>query len=237
MRRTTPLARLFRPFGAYNPSSVTYHPKIKCTIQAQEKERERIAKDLHDSIGSKLNVVNLGLYRLEKSGKDNQAIVQTASEMIKVVHDTIDTTRRISHDLLPPTLANFGLKEALVELCESLSQSDTFSMALEVLQNEDRTTDKQVELNLFRVVQELVNNSIKHSGARYLKLQLWLSQTAIKIEYQDDGKGFELDADKQKTGLGMQNIESRLNMIDASFNLKSAPGQGMKFATHYHYPI
>ncbi|MEO1261082.1 MAG: sensor histidine kinase [Bacteroidota bacterium] len=197
------------------------------TIEAQEKERQRIAKDLHDEIGSKLNVINLGLHQLKKIGKGNEELLSTTKDIFSVINETIGTTRRISHDLLPPTLEKFGLKEALVELCESFKQAAPMEIILSVHQNDLNETEKKVELNLFRVVQELINNSIKHGEPSEIKIDFWNSQEAIKIHYFDNGKGFDFKNRHFKTGLGMQNIESRIKMIGADFIFSSTPGEGV----------
>ena len=198
------------------------------TIEAQEKERQRIAKDLHDEIGSKLNIINLGMHQLNKIGKNNGAILNTTKELFGVINETIGTTRRISHDLLPPTLEKFGLKEALVELCESFKQTASFDIAFSVRENDPYKTEKNVELNLFRVVQELINNSIKHGKPSQIKINFWKNKNGIKIKYRDNGKGFDFKNNSFKTGLGMQNIESRIKMINAEFNFSSSVGAGVQ---------
>lgn len=205
------------------------------TIEAQEKERQRIAKDLHDEIGSKLNVINLGLYRIKKLGKENQILLEAVEEIFSVINDTIGTTRRISHDLLPPTLEKFGLKEALMELCESFKHMCTLNISFSIKQNDFRETEKNVELNIFRVVQELINNSLKHGKPTNIGIDLWMNKNVIKLNYQDDGVGFDKSIESFKTGLGMQNIESRLRMIQGNYVFESAPGKGVKAEIIYHY--
>ena len=162
---------------------------------------------------------------------------ETAGEIFSVINDTIATTRRISHDLLPPTLANFGLQAALEEFCEGFRRTDALEIAFEIMQNDPQSADKQVELGFFRTVQELVNNSIKHGKAARIDLRLWHSPTGIRLEYLDDGVGFDMDDDRFRNGLGMQNIESRMKMFDASYQFTSAPGKGVKFRAQYNYPL
>ena len=203
---------------------------LHSTIMTQEKERERIAKDLHDEIGSKLNVIHLSLHRLRKSGDPEAPVRETIADMAEVLNDTIRTTRRISHDLLPPTLENFGLKEALVELCENLQKTNAIEVFFELCQNEAPLRNQMVALNLYRVVQELVSNSIKYAEAGRITIRLWLGKESVKLEYADNGKGFDPSEDRHRKGLGLQSIESRMKMIEARFELKAAPGKGVLFS-------
>jgi len=198
-------------------------------ILTQEEERKRIAKDLHDEVGSKLNVLFLNLHRLKKltppQSMDSEEVVQ---ELFGVINDTINTTRRISHDLLPPTLENFGLKEAIKELCESYQKTESVDLVYHLSELATRPVDKMVDLNLFRILQELIKNSITHGEAKQIIINLRLSSNDITIEYSDNGKGFDLNDPLHQNGLGMQNIESRLRMIKGKYDIESEIGKGVK---------
>jgi len=198
------------------------------TIRTQEKERKRIAKDLHDEIGSKLNVVFLSLYRLQKQTKAIPKALDTIDNMTTLINTTIDTTRRISHDLLPPTLDDFGLAAAIQELAEAYGRTETVHLEFDKSEVENRMSDKLIELNIFRVIQELVKNSIVHGASKHIKIKLAISLSDFKIDYQDDGKGFDMSVVKAKKGLGTQNIESRLNMSNAQIRYETAVGEGVK---------
>ena len=194
------------------------------SIQTQENERERIARELHDEVGSKLNVINLGLHRLRKS-VDAKAI----SELFSILNTTIETTRQISHDLLPPTLASFGLPTALEELCENHRKSSEVKVNFKLYQNDFPVNDRDVALHLFRIIQELMSNSFKYSEASKIEVSLWMGKEKIRMAYQENGKGFEVNASVHQMGLGMQNIESRTRMIDAKYQIKSSEGEGVFF--------
>lgn len=197
------------------------------TILTQEKERKRIAKDLHDDIGSKLNVIFLNMHRIERAAKGSPPILDMVSDINEVINTTIDTTRRISHDLLPPTLDNFGLIEAVKELIEQYQKSDSVNVLLQVKQNEGRLADKTTELNLFRILQELISNSIKHGQPKLISIDLWLGTKKLELEYRDNGKGFNQDKLNKKRGLGTQNMESRVKMIGGKMNIQSSEGKGI----------
>jgi signal transduction histidine kinase len=198
------------------------------TILTQEKERKRIAKDLHDEIGSKLNVVFLNLYRLQKQTKAVPEAKDTIKEMTQLINTTIGTTRQISHDLLPPTLDDFGLTAAIQELSDAYAKTGTINIDFDKTQALERLSDKTTELNLFRVVQELVKNSIVHGQSKNISIQLSTTPPNFNINYQDDGRGFDMSVVKAKKGLGTQNIESRLNMSNADIEYETAIGEGVK---------
>ena len=206
------------------------------TLQTQENERRRIAKDLHDDIGSKLNVLHLNLHRLQKQAPGTPEITETLRDLFGVIHTTIDTTRRISHDLLPPTLESFGLPEALSELCGQYRQSGTLALEFEAKENAASPLDKTAELQLFRVVQELLANSVKHGRATQIFIQLLQGPKELRLNYRGNGIGFDLTAPDYKPGLGMQNIESRMRMIGAEFSFETAPGAGVRVSIKYPYP-
>ncbi|MDF1696621.1 MAG: histidine kinase [Saprospiraceae bacterium] len=201
---------------------------LHSTILTQEAERSRIATELHDGIGSKLNIILLNTHRLKQFSKENQEMEEVAQEINSVIHNTIDTTRRISHDLLPPTLEEFGLVEALKELCFSYTKTEHVTIHFDLEENEGRIEDHIVELNFFRVIQELIKNSITHGEASKIFIHFRLKLEAVSVKYEDNGKGFDSSSDKNKKGLGMKNIESRLNMSHATYRIESAPKQGFK---------
>ena len=200
---------------------------LHSTILTQEEERKRIARDLHDEIGSKLNVILLNAYQLKKMRKGNMEVVSITNELSSLVNTTIETTRRISHDLLPPTLEEFGLVEAIKELKDAYRHSDTLSFNLQFNDNNEKIKSKIIELNLYRVLQELINNSIRHGAATQLTIDLGILENLIHLKYHDNGEGFDTIDVQNKKGLGMKNMESRLRMIQATHQLNSSPGRGL----------
>ena len=143
------------------------------------------------------------------------------------IHNAIDTTRRIAHDLLPPTLEEFGLYEAIQELCDAYSSSGKLEVSMEA----DRTCvieDKKKELNLFRILQELISNSIKHGQAKKIEMNCGLNNGRLEITYKDNGKGFDSTQKRKSKGLGMNSIDSRMKMIKGEWDYSSSVGNGME---------
>lgn len=196
------------------------------TLMAQEQERRRIAKDLHDEVGSNLNVLHLNLHRLKKTMGDRPESLGVFDEIGGLVADTIETTRRISHDLLPPTLESFGLQPAFKELAETYNRSGTVSIETD-FSGQRRLPDSTTEINLFRIVQELISNSIRHGKAPNIRIGLDVQPGRVTLKYRDDGVGFNPGL-VEKTGLGLKNLESRISMINGQWNIQSEPGKGVQ---------
>lgn len=201
---------------------------LHSNILTQEEERKRIARDLHDEIGSKLNVILLNIYRLKEVAMKSTDVSEITDEVETVIHKTIDSTRRISHELLPPTLEEFGLVEAIHEFQYTINQLGTVKMTFDLDDEPLNIKDKLVELNFFRVLQELTNNSIRHGQATEISVDLRSEKGVLKFNYTDNGMGFEMANVENKKGLGMKNIESRLKMVKADYSYKTEPGEGLK---------
>lgn len=195
---------------------------LQGTLLAQEEERSRIAKDLHDDIGSKLNVAFLHTQRLNNNPERTTEIV---SEISEILNTTIDATRRISHELLPPTLQKFGLAEALKELCEGYTKTGYVTFDLQVKAVASHVTSPEKSLHLFRLLQELIKNSIVHGKAKLIQIHFITGGTGPHFHYQDDGQGFDAHTSKPK-GLGMSNIDSRIKLIKGHWSFDTAPGKG-----------
>ncbi len=202
---------------------------LQKTIMAQEDERNRIARDLHDDIGSKLNVVFLHVQRLKKDANKTESQEATIAEINDILNTSIASTRRISHELLPPTLQKFGLTEAVNELCEGYTQTGTVQFNLGLKGLKQAVQDKMNELNLFRILQELIKNSVMHGEAKRIMIHFVTDGKTHYFRYKDDGKGFDkARLIQQGKGLGMENVESRLKIMGAGWEYESAPGQGLK---------
>ena len=191
---------------------------LKSSIEAQERERKRIAQDLHDDIGALLSTVKLGFYPIKKSAKENPnqlAIIQSTSNTLE---EAISRVRQISKNLLPPTLEKFGLANALENFANKMSIPDTFEIEF-VLVGAYKRLEFEKELGLYRVVQELMNNIAKHAGASYIVLQLEIETEQILLSITDNGKGFNPESfkkNKKSSGLGLRNIDSRLSLVPAT---------------------
>lgn len=196
---------------------------IKNTVQAQEKERKRIAQDLHDEVGAMLSVVKLNINRLEKksSGEIPKNLVH---ETKAYIDDVITQVRRISRALLPPSLEKLGLFNAIEELAKWVNKSNQIQVEC-FKSGETYRLNIKNEMAAFRIVQELLNNALKHSEASQIVVKTRFSNNYLAISVADNGVGFEVNNLEQR-GLGLKNLQSRSELINASFKMKSAPQKG-----------
>ncbi|MBC7773997.1 MAG: sensor histidine kinase, partial [Phycisphaerae bacterium] len=196
-------------------------------LQVQDEERQRIAAQLHDDICSKLGVLHLSFHRLRRIEVVNEQYLEMCKEINDLIANTLETTRRISHELVPPTLEDFGLLEALNELCEQIRKTGAVDIRLEYNVTRADLRDVATELNLFRIVQELANNSLKYAEASIIGLQLIKDDKEIRLHYSDNGKGFDFEK-KDTKGLGLKNIKNRAKIIGTQCEINTAPGQGFE---------
>lgn len=195
------------------------------TILAQEEERTRIARELHDDIGSKLSVMSMFVKQL--GGALPSGEKELVEEIDGMITRSMDTTRRISHELLPPTLQKFGLVSALTELAEGYEKAGTqLIMETEVLESLQLTPEQT--LNLFRIVQELSKNSIQHGKASEISLTFRVGSGQGGMSYQDNGAGVKKAVLMNGKGLGISNIDSRVKMLEGTWEVDTSPGNGLK---------
>jgi signal transduction histidine kinase len=188
---------------------------LNASIRLQEEERQRIAADLHDDAGPLLATARLYLnenfVNLDKSTQ-----LQSIYNAKQIIDDTIQLIRNISHSLMPPTLKNFGLESAVNDLFQKISGSGSMNASCRFHDYRERLKVEN-ELIIFRVIQELVNNILKHSNASFIHLTQNTSGNKFFIRIHHDGRGltqtdFE-KLNKSNVGLGLKNIQSRLKVL------------------------
>ncbi|UII33680.1 sensor histidine kinase [Fulvivirga ulvae] len=195
------------------------------TIDSQEKERKRIASDLHDGVGAMLSAAKLNLNMLKSGAIPKEELTEALGETKDMIDETIETVRRISKDLLPSSLDVFGLSKAVEELCEKLDNPKT-RVRYEA-SGEEVALAKQQELLIYRMIQELINNALKHAEASLIRVNInW--QESLTVTVYDDGVGFNVDEIRAdiKRGVGLYSIENRAGLIGGSVVFKSQPGEG-----------
>ncbi len=205
---------------------------LQATILSQETERNRIAQDLHDEIGSKLIAISLNLHLLQSNKTKTDAKPEIIENIIKINQNTIENSRKIAHDLLPPVLEKFGLHAALEELV--LDYTNSKSVAIEYQNRIDFSQSKsEAHLQIFRIIQELINNSIKHGKATQINIVFEKSSNGLQCNYSDNGLGFEAKDLNIKKGLGMRNIESRIEFLNGNYTLDSQINKGIQFQFNF----
>ncbi|MFB0946480.1 MAG: histidine kinase, partial [Spirosomataceae bacterium] len=201
------------------------------SLEVQEAEQKRIARDLHDEVGALLSVTKMSLNVLGRKIKDD-TLSKDLLKSKKLLEDSIATVRRISKELIPSSLENFGLVAAIEDFLNQVKQSTGLSVNFETDFLEDDNLTKNQELMLYRIVQELTNNAIKHSGATQLEVSLsHLSAEQVKLIFFDNGSGFNAQEINEKSGggLGLKNIESRVKVISGKLSIVSNAEIGSRF--------
>lgn len=202
---------------------------LNSVIKSQEEERVRISKDLHDHVGSALSTLRLQVSRLSAQGMDAEGVRAVAEETRKGIDGIIEDVRNVSHSLSPAGLELWGFHEALEAYCEKIAASS--GLAIEVVDESGGILQRlsfDDALSLFRVMQELMNNTIKHAKANVVQITSTASEHEVVIAYTDDGVGVDIDA-QARPGIGIYNMANRLSMINATYELQSGKGQGYQF--------
>ena len=200
---------------------------LNTIIQTEEKERKRFAKDLHDGLGPLLSTVKMSVSSLAQMKHDDisREIVENTE---LVINEAIKSLKEISDNLSPHILNNFGLVRALNNFSNKINVARTIKINLESNLRDERF-DSNVEVVLYRVVCELINNTIKHAKAKNIDLSLTKDGDYLVIVYKDDGKGFDVTKainQPSGTGMGLSNIYSRINSLKGEINIESEQKKG-----------
>lgn len=198
--------------------------EINAVIGSQEKERNRFAKDLHDGFGQMISVLKMNLGQLgDGASKDPEKQLEVFEQSEQVISDMYTELRNICFDLMPQTLVQQGLPDALRELGQRITTAGT--KVLEVLIFDvDERLEELTEVSLYRISQEWVNNVLKYSDADHITLQLTRDDEELTLTIEDNGTGFDPQDFFEGDGNGWRNIQSRVNLIKGEFELDSRPG-------------
>lgn len=207
----------------------------KKQIEVEENERRRIAKDLHDSLGQQLSAIKLYLGTLNKIHVPNEKNHKILlSKSVSAIDEAIADLSNICFNLMPVTLSAYGLIHATEDLARKISFLR--KVAIKVVSDPSfPALDKTLEINIFRIIQEFINNSVKHGHAQKITINLHYSRPGKKLEIvlKDNGKGFDLTKLKKADGMGLKNVKSRVDYHKGEFTLKSSK----KFGTQYDISI
>lgn len=200
---------------------------LKAIIEATEDERKRIAKDLHDGIVQSLTGLSL---RLQKAFGDIKTASPEQEEQFKssknMLDDSIAELRTISHQMMPRVLAERGMVPAMDDMLHKTFDSSDIGYQFEHHKVEGERYAENIEVSLYRISQELVNNIIKHSGAKAVSIQLLKTKSHLVLVVEDNGKGFNFEDEANQNGIGLMNITSRAKAMHGEVNYQPSPEQG-----------
>ena len=198
---------------------------IDAMLKGQEEERNRIAKDLHDGLGGLLSGVKLSFMSLKEKLPVTPEGESGFEHSTRMIDRTITELRKVAHNLTPEILMKFGLEEALREFCGSIEASSDVKVVFQLL-GKQRKLGSHAESAVYRIVQELVNNALKHAKAASILVQLTYHDEKITLAVEDDGKGFDTTELLSKNGAGISNIQHRVNYFKGMIDIDSMPGKG-----------
>ncbi len=204
-------------------------------LEAEEKERSRIAKDLHDGVGQMMSAARMNLSSFYNDLKlPDPEQNKSLTNIIQLVDESCKEVRAVSHSMMPAALLSKGLPQTLEEIAGRISTAD-FNIQF-YCEGFNERLDSNTETILFRVIQECINNTIKHAEATVLDLSLIKDKDGISVTIEDNGKGFIYDPAKATEGIGLNNIHSRIQFLKGSIDIDSSPGKGTLIAIHLPNP-
>ncbi|WP_420576599.1 sensor histidine kinase [Ekhidna sp.] len=199
------------------------------TLKSQEEERNRLGTELHDSVGAMLSSIKLNLQIANRKNK-----VDELKAVLGHLDETISQVRNISHQMMPIILKKYGLKQAIEDLFEKVNSDE---LSTSITQWEDPMLQPENTLMLYRIVQELLNNSLKHSGATSIEFAFRKERSEWIASYYDNGKGFPEDVLKKSDGIGLLNIKNRAQAIGAKTTFSNPETGGAKVDLVIDAPI
>jgi signal transduction histidine kinase len=206
----------------------THHQQrlIFSNLQTLEDERKRFAEDLHDEVGASLSAIRLHASRIETESKEEDTRTRL-KDVKEIIDQAMASTRRISHNMLPPGLELFGLAKITADLAIQISKANTIEVKVAPSSKSIPRLDYKTELMLYRVLQELINNTLKHAEASLIQINFSSDAKQYYIYYADNGKGFDTTSVRYN-GLGLRNLESRIKMVNGTYSFSTAPGKGLE---------
>jgi signal transduction histidine kinase len=195
------------------------------TLEAIEDERIRVARDLHDEVGASLGLMRLLVGQMPVSNVPEMEAANTQYK--ELIDSTINNVRRISNDLLPQGLEEAGLAFAVEGLCEKILSVSDIDIDLSI-DTHVNNLGNIISLAVYRLLQELLNNTIKHSEATLIEIEVKKEHSKLKINYADNGKGFDFEQAYKKKSLGLKNIETRTQVLSGTVKFETQPNAGLK---------
>jgi signal transduction histidine kinase len=201
--------------------------QLRSMIAGEEQERKRIAQELHDGLGTLLATVKIQFNAVQNERPDIEA-VKAYQKADKLLDEACTEVRKISYNLMPAILQQYGLEYALQDLCEDINRSGPLEVSFIPFGLEHKFED-QMAISVYRIVQELVKNTLKHAEASELIVQVSAEDGLLSIVVEDDGQGFDVAEKREHPGIGLQSIQSRLTLLHGKMDIVSQAGLGSTF--------
>lgn len=203
--------------------------RASALLQGQEEERKRLSKEMHDGVGQMLTGLKLISENFGEPTEWNLRDRRNMQDLRTVIGQTIQEVRTISHNLMPTVLNDFGIDLALKQLVDSTARNTTAQMTF-ISNLKEKRLDRNVEIGLYRIAQEAINNAVKHAEATQISLEVSLANKKVVLRVKDNGKGFNLTGKKSKVAAsptnGLRNLHERAHLLDGTLKINSATGRG-----------
>lgn len=198
---------------------------VDAMLKGQEEERSRIAKDLHDGLGGLLSGTKLSFVNVKETLVMTPEHAVYFDKSLSMLDNAIGDLRKVAHNLMPEALVKYGLHDALRDFCDSIQFSSGLKVSYQQF-GKKRKLDNTAEVFIYRIVQELVNNVVKHADASEIIVQLTMSPDKVSLAVEDDGKGFNKLRIEQTKGAGIANIKYRVQYFNGTWDIITSPGNG-----------
>jgi signal transduction histidine kinase len=198
-------------------------------LEGEDNERKRIAGELHDGLGVLLSSASIFFSNLEEdTDPEREKNLQNARELVEKANVEV---RRISHNMMPMVLSRFGLKAALEDMVDKVSGDLSIHLSVKV----SKSLPESIAFMLYRLTQELLNNTLKHAEATAVAISCSLKDNNVHFQYKDNGKGFDMKDKDKGDGIGLSGLHNRVEFLKGSMKFQSAPGQGVKVEIIFPY--
>ena len=198
----------------------------EAVLKGEEQERTRMAKDLHDGLGGMLSGIKYSLNTMKSNLVMTPDNLQAFERSMDMLDSSIKEMRRVAHNMMPEALVKFGLDTALKDFCNDINQSGVLKVKYQSIGLENTIIDQLTAITIYRIVQELLNNSIKHAAATNVIVQVSNTNNLLSVTVEDDGKGFDTSLLNQTKGIGWSNIQNRIEFLKGKLDIHSEPGKG-----------
>lgn len=195
-------------------------------IKGEEQERARMAKDLHDGLGGMLSGIKHSLSHMKENLIMTPENALAFEHSLTMLDSSISEMRRVAHNMMPESLSKFGLDAAVKDFCHQVSLSGIIRVSYQSIGLAGKDIGQSLSITIYRIVQELLNNSVKHASAKQAMIQIALEGTQLSVTVEDDGQGFDVGQLKSATGIGWKNISSRLSYHNGKLDVQSSREKG-----------
>lgn len=199
---------------------------VEAVLKGEEQERSRLAKDLHDGLGGMLSGIKHSLNTMKGNLIMTPDNTQGFERSIDMLDSSIKEMRRVAHNMMPETLVKFGLDTALRDFCNDINQSGALQVNYQSIGLGETVIEQTISITIYRIIQELLNNIMKHAAAKSALVQVTKTSSDISITVEDDGKGFDTAILKDSKGIGWSNLRSRIDYLKGKIDVQSAAGTG-----------